>query len=353
MGYYKNMEIIDLRSDTVTKPSKAMKKAIYNAEVGDDVYGDDPTVNYLENKISEMLGKDEAVFMTSGTQSNFSSVLAHCNRGDEIIIGETYHITGDEAGGVSVLGGVAMNTIPVEADGSLCPQNISNAIKPDDPHYSISKLLCLENTSRGKAVSLKRMAATYDLAKESDLSVHLDGARFFNATTELGCSPKDHASLSDTISICLSKGLGAPAGSLLVLPKDLAKKARRIRKLAGGSLRQSGILAAAGIYALDNNIERLKDDHARAENFKNELYQYFGNMSEKRISADTNMVFFTDLSNRFKEIIPFFEKERILLSRWSDDTLRIVFHLDIDDDALSRLIEVFKKFYDPVIGSYN
>ena len=347
------MSTIDLRSDTVTRPSKAMKKAIYDAEVGDDVYGDDPTVNYLENKISEMLGKDEAVFMTSGTQSNFSSVLAHCNRGEEIIVGETYHITGDEAGGVSVLGGVAMNTIPVEKDGSLCPKNISNAIKPDDPHYSISKLLCLENTSRGKAVSLKKIAASYDLAKASDLNVHLDGARFFNATTELGCSPEDHANFSDTISICLSKGLGAPAGSLLLLPKDMAKKARRIRKLAGGSLRQSGILAAAGIFALDNNIERLKEDHARAESFKNELKQYFGNVSEKLISGSTNMVFFTDVSEKFNEIVPYFKKENILLSNWSSNTLRLVFHLDIDDDDLSRLIEVFKKFYDPSIGSYN
>ena len=347
------MDLIDLRSDTVTRPSQEMKKAIYNAEVGDDVYGDDPTVNYLEHKISEMLGKDEAVFMTSGTQSNFSSVLAHCNRGEEIIVGDTYHITGDEAGGVSVLGGVAMNTIPVEKDGSLCPNNIYNAIKPDDPHYSISKLLCLENTSRGKAVSLKKIAASYTLAKESEMSVHLDGARFFNATTELGCTPKDHASFSDTISICLSKGLGAPAGSLLVLPKDLAKKARRVRKLAGGSLRQSGILAAAGIYALDNNIERLKEDHARAENFKNELLQYFGNMSEKRVSADTNMVFFTDISDKFREIIPFFEKESILLSKWSCNTLRIVFHLDINDEAMDKLIQVFKKFYEPSFGSLN
>ncbi len=347
------MGIIDLRSDTVTRPSRAMKKAMYNAELGDDVYGDDPTVNYLENKISELLGKDEAVFMTSGTQSNFSSVLAHCNRGEEIIVGETYHITGDEAGGVSVLGGVAMNTIPVETDGSLCPKNISNAIKPDDPHYSISKLLCLENTSRGKAVSLKKIAASYELAKKSDLSVHLDGARFFNAITDLGCSPMDHANFSDTISICLSKGLGAPAGSLLVLPKDLARKARRIRKLAGGSLRQSGVLAAAGIYALDNNIERLKEDHDRAKYFKNELLKFFGNMPEKRVSADTNMVFFTDISEKFKEIIPFFKKENILLSKWSSNTLRIVFHLDVNDIAMKKLMGAFKKFYEPTFGSLS
>ena len=175
------MDIIDLRSDTVTRPSKGMKKAIYNAEVGDDVYGDDPTVNHLEKKISEMLGKDEAVFMTSGTQSNFSSVLAHCNRGDEIIVGESYHICGDEAGGVSVLGGVAMNTISVETDGSVSNNSIENAIKPDDPHHAISKLLCLENTSRGKAIGLKRIKESYELAKRSNLSVHLDGARFFNA----------------------------------------------------------------------------------------------------------------------------------------------------------------------------
>ena len=341
------MEIIDLRSDTVTRPSKGMKKAIYNAEVGDDVYGDDPTVNHLEKKISEMLGKDEAVFMTSGTQSNFSSVLAHCNRGDEIIVGESYHICGDEAGGVSVLGGVAMNTISVETDGSVSNNSIENAIKPDDPHHAISKLLCLENTSRGKAIGLERIKESYELAKRSNLSVHLDGARFFNAIAELKCAPEDHASLADSISICLSKGLGAPAGSLLLLPKDLAKKARRIRKLAGGSLRQSGILAAAGIYALDNNIDRLKEDHIRAENFKNDLVKFFGEISDKNIICDTNMVFFTDLSDKFKNIVPFFRKENILISNWSNNTLRIVFHLDIDEDAMRKTLETFQKFYEP------
>ncbi len=347
------MDIIDLRSDTVTRPSKGMKRAIYDAEVGDDVYGDDPTVNHLEKKISEMLGKDEAVFMTSGTQSNFSSVLAHCNRGEEIIVGDTYHITGDEAGGVSVLGGVAMNTIPVEKDGSLSPNNISKAIKPDDPHYSISKLLCLENTSRGRAISLSKIAASYERAREADLSVHLDGARFFNAITELKCSPEDHANFSDTISICLSKGLGAPAGSLLLLPRDLAKKARRIRKLAGGSLRQSGILAAAGIYALDNNIERLREDHERAKSFGNDLKKYFGNMADTNVTNNTNMVFFTDLSEKFRGIIPFFKKENILISNWSNDTLRIVFHLDINDEAIQKILHTFKKFYEPTKASYN
>lgn len=347
------MGIIDLRSDTVTRPSKGMKKAVYDAELGDDVYGDDPTVNHLEKKIAEMLGKDEAVFMTSGTQSNFSSVLAHCGRGEEIIVGETYHITGDEANGVSVLGGVAMNPIPVENDGSLSPNSISRAIKPDDPHYAISKLLCLENTSRGKVISLEKISASYHSAKKSNLSVHLDGARFFNAVTELNCSPEDHANFSDTISICLSKGLGAPAGSLLVLPSDLAKKARRIRKLAGGALRQSGILAAAGIYALDNNIERLKEDHQRAASFKNDLERYFGNMQGINITSDTNMVFFTDLSDRFKDIVPFFKEEDILISKWSANTLRIVFHLDIDDKALKTTSHTFQKFYEPTRIFYN
>lgn len=345
------MNFIDLRSDTVTRPSKGMKKAIYDAEVGDDVYGDDPTVNYLEKKISEMLGKDEAVFMTSGTQSNFSSVLAHCNRGDEIIVGESYHICGDEAGGVSVLGGVAMNTISVENDGSLSNNNIENAIKPDDPHHAISKLLCLENTSRGKAIRLERITESYELAKRCNLSVHLDGARFFNAIAELKCAPEEHASLADSISICLSKGLGAPAGSLLLLPKDLAKKARRIRKLAGGSLRQSGILAAAGIYALDHNIERLKEDHNLAENFKNDLVRFFGDNNDKNIVCDTNMVFFTDLSDKFKNIVPFFRKENILISNWSSDTLRMVFHLDIDENATRKALETFQKFYEPSKGS--
>ena len=242
--------MIDLRSDTVTKPSKEMLQAMYEAEVGDDVYGEDPTINKLEKEFSELLGKDRAVFMTSGTQSNLSAILSHCGRGEEMIVGNVYHTALDEAAGASVLGGIAISTIEVEESLSIKDGSIKNAVKPDDPHYPISKLLCLENTSQGRVIPLENLKRNHAEAKEMDLSIHLDGARLFNAIEDLKCEPKDIAKYADSVPICFSKGLGAPAGSILCFPENMEHKVRRQRKILGGALRQVGVLGAACLLSL-------------------------------------------------------------------------------------------------------
>ena len=241
-----------------------MLQAMYEAEVGDDVYGEDPTINKLEKEFSELLGKDRAVFMTSGTQSNLSAILSHCGRGEEMIVGNVYHTALDEAAGASVLGGIAISTIEVEEDLSIKDGTIKNAVKPDDPHYPISKLLCLENTSQGRAIPFENLKRNHAEAKEMDLSIHLDGARLFNAIEDLKCEPNDVVKYADSVSICFSKGLGAPAGSILCFPESMEHKVRRQRKILGGALRQVGVLGAACLYAVKNNIKRLKEDHERA-----------------------------------------------------------------------------------------
>ena len=290
--------MIDLRSDTVTKPSKEMLQAMYEAEVGDDVYGEDPTINKLEKEFSELLGKDRAVFMTSGTQSNLSAILSHCGRGEEMIVGNVYHTALDEAAGASVLGGIAISTIEVEEGLSIKDGTIKNAVKPDDPHYPISKLLCLENTSQGRVIPLENLKRNHAEAKEMDLSIHLDGARLFNAIEDLKCEPKDIAQYADSVSICFSKGLGAPAGSILCFPENMEHKVRRQRKILGGALRQVGVLGAACLYAVKNNIKRLKEDHERASFLAKELNPYHCKKNGKDLDSFTNMVFFEPIEKK-------------------------------------------------------
>lgn len=241
--------IADFRSDTLTKPCAGMRAAMAQAEVGDDVYGDDPTVKKLEARLAELLGKEAALFLPSGTQSNLCAMLSHCGRGEEIITALGYHVFAHEAQGASVLGGVAFHPLPVGQDGSLSAKDISAAVKPDDNHFPISRLLVLENTNGGKAVPLETIKAGTKAARAQGLSTHLDGARFFNAVTALGCSASDLAAPFDTVSVCLSKGLGTPAGSVLVGSQQLIARAHRQRKLLGGAMRQVGILAAAGLKA--------------------------------------------------------------------------------------------------------
>lgn len=341
--------LIDLRSDTVTKPSIGMKKAMYDAEVGDDVYSDDPTVNRLEAEAAERLGKESAVFMASGTQSNLSAVLSYCNRGDEIIIGKSYHISQDEAAGVSVLGGVAITNVEVDNDKSILPNVISSAFKPDDSHCPISRLVCLENTSSGRSIKLSKIQSNSNEAKKLGLGVHLDGARFFNAIADLKCTELALANCSDSISVCLSKGLGSPAGSILVLPKELEKKARRIRKLLGGGMRQAGVLAAAGIYALKNNVKRLKEDHEKAAELAKFLCTYGKTITQHNIENHTNMVFFAPLKKDTKPLISFMQKRGITLSNPSGypniPYIRIVLHLGVSDQGLNIIINQFKQFY--------
>lgn len=256
--------MIDLRSDTVTKPTTAMREIMASADVGDDVFGDDPSINALENKVARIAGKQAALFLPSGTQSNLVALLTHCQRGEEYIVGQGYHSYLYEAGGGAVLGSIQPQPITVEQDGSLDLRRVLEVVKPDDSHFARSRLLVLENTHNGKVLHLEYMASARDFSKENNLSLHLDGARVFNAATKLKVPVSEITQYVDTVSICCSKGLGAPVGSLLCGSSEFINRSRRWRKMVGGGLRQAGILAAAIDYALDKNISRLQDDHDNA-----------------------------------------------------------------------------------------
>ncbi len=331
--------MVDLRSDTVTQPSQAMREAMASAAVGDDVFGDDPTVNRLEETLAEILGKEAAIFLTSGTQSNFAALLAHCARGEEILTGREFHVFGYEARGASVLGGIALTPLPVSADGGLEPADITAAVQPDDPHFPISKLLSLENTVTGRAVPLARQEAAAKAGRDAGLAIHLDGARFFNAAVALGVSPTELAASADSISICLSKGLGAPAGSVLCGPRSLIDKARRWRKMLGGGMRQAGVFAAAGLHALEHHRAGLADDHARAAKLRDALAAMPG-LSVDTSPGQTNMVHVALETS---------EPDRIVQNLASDGLkllggarMRLVVHRDLGDADIDRTIDAFK-----------
>jgi threonine aldolase len=332
--------MIDLRSDTVTQPSAEMRMAMAEAEVGDDVFGDDPTVNRLQSMVAERLGKEAALFVTSGTQSNLCALMAHCARGDEYIVGDMAHTYRWEGGGGAVLGSIQPQPVPMLADGLPDPEAIAAAIKPKDDHFARSRLLCLENTKDGKVQSVERMNEAIAIGRGADLALHLDGARMWNATVELGITGAELAAAFDSVSMCLSKGLGAPAGSVLSGPKGLIDDAHRWRKMLGGGLRQAGILAAAGIYALENNVERLADDHDRAER----LAAALGEIDGIAVSArDTNMIFLNldhaapDLQDRLAD-----RGVLCLISTAADGgKARLVTHLDISDDDIEAVAAAF------------
>lgn len=330
--------ICDLRSDTVTRPDAAMRAAMAEADVGDDVFGDDPTVKQLEVTLADRLGKEAGLFLTSGTQSNFVGLLAHCARGEEIITGRPYHIHKYEAKGASVLGGIGFEPLDVADDGCLEPDAISGAVKEDDPHMAVSRLLGLENTHNGRAIPLTRLSEAADAARAPGLSVHLDGARFFNAIAALNCDETALAAIFDTVSICLSKGLGAPVGSVLVGPQDLIDRARRWRKMLGGGTRQAGILAAAGLHALDHNVSRLTEDHARAAALADALRSY-GDVDQA-----TNMIFFTPDGGVTPALHSHMSAHGVLLSG-AVGTTRLVLHKDVTDDGLQTVIDGFRSFF--------
>ena len=283
------MQIIDIRSDTVTGPTSTMRKAMAEAEVGDDVYGDDPTINKLEKKGAELLGKEAAVFVPSGTFGNQLSLFTHCPRGTEVLLGEECHIIQHEAGAASVIAGVQTRTIP-SPNGVLAPEDLLKRLRKRDLHAPPTSLICLENAhSMGKALPLKTMDEVRKIADEWKLPVHLDGARIFNAAAALGCSAADIASRCDSVMFCLSKGLCAPVGSLLAGNKDFIGEARLKRKIMGGGMRQAGILAAAGLIALTEHTSLLSEDHRRARDLEKALAEIPGISVEK---GDINMVFF-------------------------------------------------------------
>lgn len=286
--------IIDLRSDTVTKPTPAMRRAIAEAEVGDDVYGEDPTVNRLEALVAEMLGKEAAVFVTSGTMGNLVSVLSHCGRGDEMILGDRAHIFRSEQGGAAALGGVHPHTIRNRPDGTLDLAEIEAAIRSDNEHYPVTKLVCLENTHNfcgGRVLPVAYMDEVSDLAHARGLKLHVDGARLWNAAVALDVAPARLVQSADSVSVCLSKGLGAPVGSVVAGSAEFIQRARRNRKVAGGSMRQAGVIAAAGIVAISEMVERLADDHANAKRLAHGLAATEGIQIDVD-AVETNLVFF-------------------------------------------------------------
>lgn len=330
-----NRILCDFRSDTLTKPCDGMRIAMAEAEVGDDVYGEDPTVLRLQDKMAAMLGKDAALFFASGTQSNLAAMLAHCGRGDEIIVGAPYHTYVYEAAGASVLGGIALYPVPVEDGRHIAADTINDAVKEDDSHHAVSRLLACENTVSGRVIPLKTLKQSTDTARRHGLNCHLDGARFFNATVAMGIDPAALAAPFDTVSICLSKGLGSPVGSVLVGNRDLIAKAHRLRKMLGGGMRQAGVLAAAGLYALEHNIDRLLEDHARAE----DLAGFLREQGAGEVVQDTNMVFLQGAPHTLDDKM---RRDGIEIGS-PYDKRRFVLHKEISDDGLQAAKAAFSR----------
>jgi len=336
------MDFIDLRSDTVTKPTPEMREAMSKAEVGDDVFGDDPTVNRLQEMAAERMGKEAALVVPSGTMGNLTALLAHCQRGDEVIIGNKNHSFLFEAGGLSALGGIHSCQLANQPDGSLLPSEIEAAIRPDDPHDPISRLVCLENTHNRCGGTVQTPEVTRqmaDVAHKNGLRVHLDGARLFNAAVALGVSTKELAQPADSVTFCLSKGLCAPVGSVLCGDKDFIHRAHRARKMLGGGMRQAGILAAAGIVALQKMTARLAEDHRRARALADGLREC-PRLSLHGIPS-TNMVFF-DLAPEDRKTTSQIEEEMkqrgILVHSSAPRQFRLVTHYWIDDAAVRKTV---------------
>ena len=331
--------MIDYRSDTVTKPTAAMKQAMVDAPLGDDVYGEDPTVIALEQQVAAQFGKAAGLFLPSGTQSNFVAMLSHCQRGEEVITAEQYHVFSYEARGASVLGGVSLHPLPSTLYGALTPDQIKAAIKEDDSHFPISRLVSLENTVSGCVQDQQNLDAITTLAHQHGLKTHLDGARIYNAVVASGRSPVELTAQMDSVSVCLSKGLGTPAGSVLVGDENFIRYARRQRKMLGGGMRQSGMLAAAGLYALEHNVARLADDHANAKRLATALAEIPAlNVDLDRVQ--TNMVFIAPKEDELTELASFMQQHDIILSRQ-----RLVLHLDITAEMVERTISAFQAFY--------
>ena len=336
------MKVIDLRSDTVTRPGAAMRDAMHAAAVGDDVYGEDPTVNALQQRLAEDLGFEAALFVPTGTQSNLLALLAHCERGDEYLVGMDAHTYKFEGGGAAVLGSIQPQPIVQAEDGSLPLDRLAAAIKPIDPHFARTRLLALENTWHGRPLPLDYLRQAGEFARERGLGYHLDGARLFNAAVACAVPARAIARHFDTVSVCLSKGLGAPVGSVLVGPQALIDKARRWRKVCGGGWRQAGMLAAACLHALDHHVDRLADDHARAARLASALATVDG---IRLLGQHTNMVFIDVPAEQLRALDAHLCQAGIRISIGYLPTLRLVTHLDVDDDDIGRTVEAFAGFF--------
>ena len=316
-----------------------MRAAMAAADVGDDVYGEDPTVNALQEATASLLGKQAGLFVTSGTQGNLCALLAHCGRGDEYIVGDGAHTYMYEGGGAAVLGSIQPQPVPTGDDGMIDLDAASAAVKSDDHHYARTRLLCLENTRDGKVLTLAQMEASAALAARHGLSHHLDGARLANAAVALGVPPAAVAAPFDSVSVCLSKGLGTPMGSVLVGPADFIHEAHKWRKMLGGGLRQAGFVAAAGLYALEHHIERLAEDHANAARLADGLAAIDG---VKIDSCATNMVFIRTDESRGQGVHLQAElADRGIVTRWKGSRCRLVTHLDVSADDVDDVIDAF------------
>jgi threonine aldolase len=335
------MPWIDLRSDTVTRPTPAMREAMASAEVGDDVYGEDPTVNALQQRLADDLGFDAGLFVPSGTQSNLLGLMAHCQRGDEYLVGMEAHTYKYEGGGAAVLGSIQPQPLLHAADGTLPLDAVERAIKPLDAHFARTRLLCLENTWHGRALPLDYLAGARALCDRRGLALHLDGARLYNAAVASGVPARDIACHFDSVSVCLSKGLGAPVGSVLLGSAALIDDARRWRKVAGGGMRQAGILAAAGLHALDHHVARLADDHARSAALAAALR---GLKGLSVTGQHSNMVFIEVPVERLAALRAQMDAARVKLSIDYTPSIRLVTHLDVDDDGVQRTVDAFRAF---------
>ena len=349
-------DIIDLRSDTVTKPTAAMRQAIFDAEVGDDMSGEDPTVNRLEKMVADLLGKEAAVYNCSGTQSNQMAVRAHCQQGDEILIDESGHIVNYEAGGAAALSGVSARLLHGKF-GIFDVEDLEGKVRPDNQHYCVTRLVCVENTTNhggGRAWPLAQMARVGNWAHENGLKVHVDGARLFNAAIAQSYSVKEFARYADSISICFSKGLGCPMGSILVGDAGTIYRARRARKLFGGALRQAGMMAAAAIYALEHNVQRLQIDHDNAKIFAQAISQIDGIKIHVE-NVESNLVFFEVASDRgtSAQLSARLLERGVKINPSGPQRLRACTHLNVTKADLLRAAEMVRECMESGIAQAN
>lgn len=334
------MKTIDLRSDTVTRPTQAMRDVMARAEVGDDVFGDDPTVNALQEKTAALVGMEEALFLPSGTQSNLCALMAHCGRGDEYIVGQNAHTYKYEGGGAAVLGSIQPQPLENASDGTIPLEKIRAAVKPDDAHFAVTRLIALENTIGGMVIPQAYVDEVAQFARASNLALHLDGARLFNAAVKSGKTAKEMCAPFDSVSVCLSKGLGAPAGSVLCGTKALIGRAHRIRKMLGGGMRQAGIIAAAGIYALDHHVSRLAEDHANAKALADGLNE----VASLKVTMPQTNILFVDVPPAEVQALQAHLAAANVIAIVGPRT-RLVTHLDVTREDVTRVVELFRQFF--------
>lgn len=340
------MTSIDLRSDTITKPSKAMREAIFNADVGDDVFGEDPTVIKLQNKCAELSGKQSSLYVTTGCLGNQLAIKGHTVQGDEVICESESHIFHYETSAPSIISNVQLHTVS-GISGVMNVNDINLAIRSNEYYFPKTKLICIENTHNragGTIQPIENLKEIYKFAKANNIKVHIDGARIFNASVETGVALKEYASYCDSISFCFSKGLGAPVGSILCGDTDLITIAHKWRKILGGGMRQSGIIAAAALYALENNVERLKEDNDKAKYFAKEISKVEG-FNVNLDNVQTNIVVFSHQNRQKNEVIELLEKNGIRISSGSYDNLRAVFHMDVSFEEVESAIKIINKIF--------